>query len=77
MPDEIANQLNLCSSCVREKFNARKFILDQYQQFKLIEPIKAKIVSEVRFICHLLDINGYILRDNATNFISGRLWRVS
>jgi hypothetical protein len=45
LADEIANQFDLSSSGVREKFNARKFIFDQYQQFKLIEPIKPKIVG--------------------------------
>jgi len=56
VPYEIADDLDLLHSGLR-KFSAGKLFLDQYQQFKLIEGIKIKIVPKVRFISNSFDIN--------------------
>ena len=56
VPYEITDDFDLLRNGLR-KFSAGKLFLDQYQQLKLIEGIKGKIVSEVRFICNSLDIN--------------------
>jgi hypothetical protein len=39
------------------KFYAREFFLDQDQQLELIERVKTKIVSEVRFVCNSFGID--------------------
>jgi hypothetical protein len=57
VPDKIAYYFDLCSSSVCKKINAHKFVFDDYQQLKLIEPIKAKIVTQVRFICNFFGVN--------------------
>ncbi len=79
LSDEIADQYYLRSYGVREKINANKFIFDQYHQLKLIEPVKTKIVSKVRFICNFFGIYTYIFSNEATYFVGIRtsLWRDS
>jgi hypothetical protein len=76
LSDEIADQYYLRSYGVCEKINANKFIFDQYHQLKLIEPVKTKIVSKVRFICNFFGIYTYILSNEATYFVGIRtsLW---
>jgi hypothetical protein len=39
------------------KFYAREFFLDQDRQLELIERVKTKIVSEVRFVCNSFGID--------------------
>jgi len=56
MPDNIADDFDLIRSGVR-KFNAGEFIFDQYHQLELIEPVKAEILTEVRFIRNSFGIN--------------------
>lgn len=56
VPDKITDDFDPLHSVVR-KFGAEKFFFDQYNQLKLIEGIKVKIVSEVRFIGNSFDIN--------------------
>ena len=69
LSDQIANKFNLRSCGVREKINANKFLFDQYHQLKLIEPVKTKVISEVRFIRNFFGINTYILSNEATYFV--------
>ena len=70
VPDKIADHVNLLVSGVGEKINAHKFIFDQYHQLELIEPIKAEIVSQNRFICNFLGINICILGNEPTDFVA-------
>jgi hypothetical protein len=60
VPDEVAHDFDLLHGIVR-KFGTGKFFLDQHEQIELIQGIKVKIVSEVRFICNSPSINTYIL----------------
>ena len=60
VPDEFTDDFDLLHGIVR-KFGAGEFFLDQYEQVELIQGIKVKIVSKVRFICNALSINTYIL----------------
>ena len=69
LSDQIANKFNLRGCGVREKINANKFLFDQYHQLKLIEPVKTKVISEVRFIRNFFGINTYILSNEATYFV--------
>ena len=61
VPYEITNDFDLLHSGLR-KFSAEKLFLDQYQQLKLIEGIKVKIVSKVRPRLEAYDspVNAYI-----------------
>jgi hypothetical protein len=54
--DEIADDFDPVHSGDR-KFYAREFFLDQDQQLELIERVKTKIVSEVRFVCNSFGID--------------------
>ena len=70
VPDKISNRINLLGSGVGEKINAHKFIFDQYHQLKLVEPIEAEIVGQIRFICNFLGINICILGNELTDFVA-------
>src|SRR6516162_7165732 len=48
------------------KFDAGEFILDQYHQLELIEPVKAEIVTEIRFVCNLFGTNPEIIASKFT-----------
>ena len=54
--DEIADDFDPVHSGDR-KVHAREFFLDQDQQLELIERVKIKIVSEVRFVCNSFGID--------------------
>jgi len=78
VPNEIADNFDFTRSGVR-KFDANKFIFDQYHQLEFIEPIETEIVTEVRFICNLFSINAQILGNKRAYFVSVKifLWGAS
>lgn len=57
--DEIADDRDFLDTGIR-KFDAGEFILDQYHQFELIEPVEAKI-AQVHFIRNLIGVNIKVL----------------
>ena len=69
VPHEIADDFDFMHSSVR-KFDASKFILDQYHQLELIEPVKAEIVTQMRFVCNLFGTNAEIIGNKRAHFIS-------
>jgi hypothetical protein len=77
VPDDIADYFELCGNSVCEKIYAHKFVFDNYQQLKLIEPIKTQIVDQVRFICNLFWVNAQVIGNEAAQLFGTqtRLWR--
>src|SRR5262249_4970797 len=76
VPQEIADNFDLLHSTVR-KSNVGKLLFDWDEQFELIKPINAKLVTEVRFVCNLFGINVQVLGNKSTHFIGIKnpLWR--
>jgi hypothetical protein len=63
VPDEIANYFYRRGI---RKFNANELVFDHYHQLELIEPVNAKIVTKMRFICDLIRVNTEILGNKPT-----------
>jgi hypothetical protein len=66
--DEISDDLDLIGNVVRD-LHAGEFIFHQDHQLEAIEPVGAKIVAEVRFICNTSDINTEILGNKRTHSV--------
>jgi len=56
------------------KFDAGEFILDQYHQLELIEPVKAEIITQMRFVCNLFGTNPEIIGNKRAYFISIKIY---
>jgi hypothetical protein len=63
VPDEIADYFYRRDI---RKFNANELVFDRYHQLELIEPVNAKIVTEMRFIYNLIHVNTEILGNKST-----------
>jgi hypothetical protein len=63
VPDEIADYFYRRDI---RKFNANELVFDRYYQLELIEPVNAKIVTEMRFIYNLIHVNTEILGNKST-----------
>ncbi len=68
MPDEIANDFDLICIVFRN-LNAGKFIFDQYHQLNAIEPVQAKILTEMHFIHNSCGINAQMLGNELSYFV--------
>jgi hypothetical protein len=67
--DQIADDFHLIGIIVRD-FHAGELIFDQHHQFKTIEPVSPKIVTEVRFIRDMLDIDLQMLGNKRADLIA-------
>jgi len=73
--DEIAYDFNLFSIGVVDLY-AREFVFDQNRQLETIEPVGAKILTEMRFIYHAYDIDTQIVGNESAYFAGIKFfWR--